>query len=361
MFGKYLLGLFNRPSNKRSRLVFFFGVAVVTVTLLVIASTLSSRPVISEETELVSSVYTQARASMREEWMAADARLSSTTSHGVLDRAQLLSLFRLRVFVVVAESEVPTLRPLLDSLSEANYTDRVFPIDIEVHVLGSSAAVPPVAWPHGRFDVYAHRLHGNADLSVPQLMADVWQPQSDFELGLPLTAKTRLSPHWHSWVLGAMGQYAATSTETFFKLPVRPATATTPAQRLSPMSALLSGFALGPPVAGAAAKSIVTARAAHPSTVSVFTASFWKAALTRVAAGADQDAVPATWPAFLLAAQSALGSSVPPFLSPPMEKLGMLACDGGLIAECAMPTLDAAQLAQLLRFPSSIDMVPKAS
>ncbi|KAG5503951.1 hypothetical protein GH5_04807 [Leishmania sp. Ghana 2012 LV757] len=351
-------GPYGRGPRKPQRALSILGVAVTLAILFFVGFMLTSRPIISEQTEISSQAYTRALMEIREEWVDPDARPTEHPDAAVVDKDRLLRLYRLRVFVVVKEVEVPKLTGLLDSLRDCNYSQRVFPIDISVHVLGSASAVPLVRWPHGRFDIYPHRLHGNAFPSVLPMMADMWQPQSDFELGMFLTASARVSPHWFQWVFNALRQYASSSTETYFKLATREISETGKARLISPLSETLSGFALGMPIAGTGASTVVTVFATQPSVWSIFTASFWKAVLAHAGPDAEADIEPESWKSFLGIAATKLGDGKHQFLYPPLEKFGALACDA--TRKCTITELNAAQVAELVNLPASLDQVPRS-
>ncbi|XQJ27286.1 hypothetical protein NXY56_003278 [Leishmania guyanensis] len=346
---------YGRAHGKRRRSVFLLGVALTTIVLVVIGSMFINSPIISEDTAMINNAYVRAHLSIRGEWVDADTRFAESADSVVVNTNQLLQLYRLRVFVVATEQEVRDLTRLLNALSNSNYSTRMFPIDITVHVLGNASAVPFVPWSHGRLDVYTHRLHSNASASAPLWMADLWQPQSDFELGMLLTASARVSPHWFQWVISALQQYGSVSAKTVVKLDPDKYSPTERRRLLSPLSKRLSGLALGMPVAGAAAKAVVTVVSAYPSATSIFTASYWKSVMARAGPGTNVDDTPASWPAFLRTATTVLGHSKHRFLYPPLGKYGPLVCEN---TNCAIHLLSEAQLAELVKLPMSEDQVP---
>ncbi|KAG5477709.1 hypothetical protein LSCM1_05005 [Leishmania martiniquensis] len=350
-------GPHGRAFSHAKSMLSLLGAVSATVILIIVGYMLASSPIVSEEEEIITRAYTRALRETREEWVDPDTRHAKRPHAVVVDKDQLLRLYRLRVFVVVTEAEVPKLGGLLKSLINSNYSQRVFPIDISVHVLGSASALPFVLWSHGRFDVYAHHLHGNALPSMSLMMADVWQPQSDFELGLLLTASARVSPHWFQWVFSALRQYAPTSTEAAFRLAAREISGTEQVQLLSPLSRTLSGFALGLPVAGTAASAVSSVFATQPSITSIFTASFWKAVLARAGPDANADTAPESWKALLRLTTTKLGGEHR-FLYPPLAKFGALACEE--TARCSIRTLTAAQLTEMMSLPAFVDQIPRA-
>jgi hypothetical protein len=361
MFSPSNSGTFAKPVHRGSRALVVLGVAAILVNLSLITHMFSQRPVYSEEAEIISGAISKARASMTVEWVSADAKfINRPPKDIIIERKQLFSLYRLRVMVVATEAEVPKLQLLLSSLATANYSNRFFPIDVELHVLGKATGLPPVRWGHGRYDVYVHRLHGNANPSLPFVMMDVWQPQSRFELGLPLTASAVLSPHWFQWVMQVVRQYASTSKDDYFHLEK----SEDGQQLLSPLSPSMSGIALGPPVAGTAGNAAATVFSPLPSTTTVFTADFWNALLTQTATGPDVDDVAvATWKGFLGATAVLLSKRLPQFLYPPLAKNGALACDtAGMnhATRCSVvQEITPMALETLLHLPATIDLIPK--
>ncbi|TPP44868.1 hypothetical protein CGC20_11730 [Leishmania donovani] len=344
-------------SNSSCRSIFVFGVAIMIVILFFIGHMLTIRPITSIEDDILISAYTRAQLAMREEWVDADTRLAERPNLIVRNRAQLLGLYRLRVFVVATEAEVPNVTRVLNSLRSCNYSQRVFPIDIAVHVLGNASAMSFVPWPQGRLDFYAHRLYDNVSPSVPMMMADVWKPQSDFELGMLLTASAQVSPYWFQWVMSALRHYAPTSTETSIELATDKDSGARRGRLLSPLSTTLSGLALGMPVAGTTVNAVSTFFAPHPSTTSIFTASFWKAMVARAGPGTDVYAAPESWQAFLSTSTRVPGHGEHRFLYPPLDKLGALACEE--TTTCAIRALNPSEVAELVNVPASVDKVPR--
>lgn len=362
MFSSSTSGSFAKSPHRGSRAFLVLGVVAILVNLCLIFNMFQQRPVYSEEAEVISGAISKARDSMTVEWIAADAKFKSRPAKGiVIERKQLVSLYRLRVFIVATEDQIPQLSRLLASLVEANYTNRSIPVDVDVHILGRPAGLPQVLWEHGRYDVFAHRLHGNANPSIPFVLTDVWQPQSSFELGVPLTATAVLSRHWFQWVLRVIQQYAAVSKEQYFHLEKTP----DGSQLRSPLSHSLSGIALGKPVAGTVGNAAALVLSSVPSTTMVYTAECWKALLAQVGAGIDVDDAVATasWISFLGSAVTLLGKTVAPFLFPPTGKSGAFACDtaGALdAASCTLvDELTPAALETLMRLPNTVDMIPK--
>lgn len=356
-------GNYGRAPHKGNRGFLVLGVVGILLNLALVLNMFAQRPVFSEEAEIISGAISKARAAMTAEWVSADAKFRDLSAKDiVIERQQLFAFYRLRVMVVATEGEVAKLPPLFASLAAANYSSRRFPIDVEVHILGKPTGLPRLEWDHGRYDVYAHRLHGNANPTLPFVMTDVWQPQSNFELGMPLTASAVLSPHWFQWVLQVIQHYAAVSKDDHFRLERAEGGAK---QLLSPLSQSMSGIALGPPVAGTAANAAATTFAPSPSTTTVFTADFWKALLAQTANGVDVDDVgTTTWKTFLGAgAQLLRQKNIPQFLYPPLGKGGALACDATSTAyegQCSViGQLDPAALKALLHLPSSVDLIPK--
>ncbi|CAG9574524.1 hypothetical predicted transmembrane protein [Leishmania major strain Friedlin] len=347
----------SRAPGKQSRSVFLVGVAIMIVILFVIGHMLAMRPITSAEDDMLSSACTHAQLVMREEWVDADTRLAERPNFIVRNRAQLLELYRLRVFVVATEAGVLNVTRVLNSLRNCNYSQRVFPIDIAVHVLGNASAMSFVPWSHGRLDFYAHRLYDNASLSVPILMADVWKPQSDFELGMLLTASAEVSPYWFQWVMSALRHYAPTSTETSIELATDKDSGTGRGRLLSPLSTTLSGLALGMPIAETTVSAVSAFFAPHPSTTSIFTASFWKAMVARAGPGTDVYAAPGNWQAFLNTSTSVPGHDEHRFLYPPLDKFGALACEE--TTACAIRSLNPSEVAELVNVSALVHKVQR--
>ncbi|CBZ27384.1 hypothetical predicted transmembrane protein [Leishmania mexicana MHOM/GT/2001/U1103] len=345
-----------RAPGKQSRAIFLIGVAITIIILLAMGN-MFTHPISTVEDDIFSSTRTRPQLIVREEWVDADTRLAERPNFIVQSRAQLLGLYRLRVFVVATEAEVPNVTRLLNSLRNCNYSQRIFPIDIAVHVLGNASAMPFVPWLHGRIDFYAHRLHGHAGPSVPEMMTDVWKPQSDFELGMLLTASAQVSPYWFQWVMSALREYILTSTKTSIKLATVNDSETGQGRLLSPLSTTLSGFALGMPIAGAEAKEVVTF-ASHPSVTSIFTASFWKAIVARTGPDTDVYAAPESWQAFLSTSTRVPGHGEHRFLYPPLHKLGALACEE--TTECAIRALNPSEVAELVNVQAFVDQVSQS-
>ncbi|KPA79068.1 putative transmembrane protein [Leptomonas pyrrhocoris] len=354
-------GNFVRAFQRGRRALIMLGVVAILFNICLIFGMFLQRPVHSEETEIINAAMARARESMAAEWVSADAKFKHHPSSDiVIDRGELCSLYRLRVIVVAAESEKSKLSRLLTFLATANYSKRCLPIDVEVHVLGKLSGLPPLQWVHGRYDVYVHRLHGNANPSLPFVLSDVWQPQSNFELGLPLTASTTLSRHWFQWVMEVIRQYAAVTQDHSVHL-VKTDDGTL---LRSPLSQSMSGVALGPPVAGTTGNAAAVVFSPLPSATTVFTAEYWMLLQAQTATGVDMDDVAlATWAAFLGASATLLHGRTPQFLYPPLGTIGAFACDAAG-AKAASPCsiveeLSTAGLDTLMHLPATVDMVPK--
>ena len=354
-------GSFARSAHRGSRVFNVLGVVALFLIFGVIWNMFSSRGVHSEEAEIIERAISTAHQTMSLEWITAEARFKDWPANGILiERTKLYNLYRLRVMVIATETEVASLSSLLESLVAADYSGQCFPVDVEVHILGKVAGLPHITWKHGRYNVYAHRLHGNANPSLPFFITDIWQPQSNFELGVPLTATAVLSRYWFQWLLQVIRQYAPPSNENSIRLE--------PAAKgsllRSPLSSSMSGLALGPPVAGAAGNARTAVRATVPSTTTVFTADYWQALLEKLGTGVDLDDVATTsWRSFLTAAAGLLRTTVPTFLYPPLGKSGALACDlagGDAAAQCNVAAdLNTAALGELLHLPPARELIPR--
>ncbi|KPI83533.1 putative transmembrane protein [Leptomonas seymouri] len=353
-------GASSKQSCRSSHAFMLLGVVAILLNFSVVIYLFSEKPMQSEEEEIIDTATSNARQSMMSEWIPADAKLSQYHAEGtVIKRKELLSLYRLRTIVVASEAEIPKLSRLLASLTGANYSNRRFPIDLELHILGKASRLPKILWAHGRYDVYVHRMQGSVNLSLSSVFTDVWQPQSNFELGMPLAASVELSQNWFQWVMQVIQQYSSASKDNDVHLK-RAADGTLLSCALSQS---MSGIALGSPVAGTTGNALFTVFSPLPSAITVFTASYWRALLAHADTGVNVEGVAnATWKALLRASAVRLSKASPPFLYPPLAKIGPLACeaeDKTDAAPCSvMDSRSTIQLEVLRYLPASVDTIP---
>lgn len=286
--------------RKEGRLIFYSGIVAIILILVALVALLTAAPIVSEYDELVKTTIDMVKATSRSEWVEPDYRHPFRGAAIELQVSEVMTLFRFRIFIIVAATEAAKLNKIFFALLTSSYNGRQMPIDIEIHFFGRTAdgnspmaSMPNMLWSHGRYSVFHHATLETVDDTI----WTVWMPLSNFELGLFLFAESDISPMWFQWIWASLYHYSRPSFETdSITLPTvegaqggkhRATNSTNIADfdwqlrsLESPFSRVLSGIALDLPADQAKGDAARHARVHFlsplPSRVTFFTARFWR-------------------------------------------------------------------------------------